>query len=82
MKEGLRGRFIFTINNVFGEGVDCKLPNVSHGYFRVAAASLSSYINNLLIEHDRGWRVARETRERSVCDTFLIAWQLLCLAPL
>lgn len=53
-----------------------------HGSFRVPAASLSLYVNNLLIEHDRGWRVARETRERSVCDTFLIAWQLLCLAPL
>lgn len=46
-----------------------------HGSFSIPVVSLSAYVNNLLIEHDRGCRASRETRERSVCDTFLIAWQ-------
>lgn len=50
-------------------------PFTSHRWF-------NAYVNNLVIEHDRGRRAARVSRDRSVCDTFLIASQLSHPRPL
>lgn len=39
-------------------------------------SGFGEYVNKLVIEYDRGRHVTRVSRDRSVCDTFLIASQL------